>query len=88
VLLEFHYRTWKSHAYALHTFYWPCYLVVEYLRFGQRNLSLSQPLGQGFFWWGKDLQQLERQKRLNFLPEMQSKVTTNFDNASGHRTSC
>jgi len=26
---------------------------------------------------------LERQKRLNFLPEMQSKVTTNCDNSSG-----
>jgi len=26
---------------------------------------------------------LERQKRLNFLPEMQSKVTTDCDNSSG-----
>jgi len=26
---------------------------------------------------------LERQKRINFLPEMQSKVTTNCDNFSG-----
>jgi len=26
---------------------------------------------------------IESQKRLNFLPEMQSKVTTNCDNSSG-----
>jgi len=29
----------------------PCYLVVEYLRFGQRNMSFSQPLWLRFFWF-------------------------------------
>jgi len=48
--------------------------------------ALRTPTSESAIWrtTGNGLQtMLERQKALNFTPEMQSKVTTNCDNSSG-----